>query len=120
MRGGGVPIRELWPMASAGRGGERERRRRRFDPWPHLGPGWSEAAGRRERAATALGGGGGGAAAGERRRAGFGEVGVVVVELGGLFIAEGRRWSGGVPVVAGRRPLMAPGVAAARFAAAQG
>jgi len=32
---------------------------------------------------------------------------VVVVELGGLFIAKERRWSGGAPVVAGRRPLMA-------------
>jgi len=35
------------------------------------------------------------------------EVVRVVVEVGGLFIAEGRRWSGGAPVVAGRRPLMA-------------
>ena len=53
---------------------------------------WSEAAGRRERAAAATGVQRGGAAAEERRAVGVSEVGVVGAELGGGVGALCSRW----------------------------
>ena len=77
-------------MAAARNRGKRERRRGRFDPWPHLGPGRSEAAGRRERAAAVLMVRGGGASAEEARAVGL-ECGAEERRRGGPFIGAERR-----------------------------
>ena len=63
--------------------GERERVRRRFDSPTWLGSRWSEAAGRRERAATVLGYSGCGVREPRERRHGVVKLGVGAVELGG-------------------------------------
>ena len=87
--------------------GEREREERGLHPPAHLGRRWLE-----EVARLGPVEGGGHECGGDAASRGVGDavaawLVVAVVELGGLFIAEERRWSGGAPVVAGRRPLMA-------------
>ena len=117
MRDGGGPIRALWAVAAAGIEGERERELRGFDPLPHLERRWHVAARSRWPAAAGGGGSGGGARGAEEglRRRGWLVVAKSVAEA--PFIGEMRRWGWGEPVAAGRRPLMAPGAAAARFTA---
>jgi len=120
VRDGGGPIRALWATAAVGIEGERERELRGFDPLPHLERRWRVAA-RSRWPAAAGGGGSGGSAKGAEE--GLGRRWWLVLAKSvaeAPFIGEMRRWGWGEPVAAGRRPLMAPGAAAARFAAAQG
>ena len=63
--------------------GERERVRRRFDSPTWLGSRWSEAAGRRERAAAVLGHSGGAVRELGERQHGVVKLGVGAVVLGG-------------------------------------
>ena len=94
--------------------GESERGAKRVLSLPWLELGRGEKMGRRGWATAATAALGGGAARPERRGTGAAWLVVVGVELGGLFIAEERRW-GGLSASGGRRgssqPLMAFGAA---------
>ena len=84
-----------WGMVAAGIRGKRERVGRRFDPRPHLVPGWSVAVRPRWPAAAGGGASGGGAAAEERGRGVAARFVVVGVVLGGDFYSREEAVGGG-------------------------